>query len=236
MKDISMKFRFLIPCLAAVLLAGAATVQAQVTYDLVQYNFTTSTPSAIASDVSADNATWAVGGGGFGGSDRVAYNKSANLTTDFSTTDYFEITLSADTGYELDLSTLTFQLGGSNTSTSAATMYAQVRTSLDNYTSSVTLDSSPETEASVSVAAGATFSGTKTLFTFDVSDEAYQNISEITVRVYAYATGDTAAYWKLDNLTVAGTVVNVPEASTLALFMGTVALGTILWVRRRSLR
>ena len=100
---------------------------------------------------------------------------------------YFEFTLTADAGYHLDLSSLTFDSwkGGSGTRGYDA------RTSVDNFAATVGQADIPTTRF------------TSTPVSINLSGASYQDRSAITIRVYSYAGSQSSVEY--DNVSLNGT-------------------------------
>lgn len=208
---------------------------------LLTYDFDNSAPVPAAptsSDpgVTGSNASWTgfAGGTGFGGT-----FSSASVRTDFVSSSlnlgtYLTFTLTAAPGTELDLTSFSFDLGGSrNTGSTAYTVRAVLRTDAEAvpFSTDVPLLPGPVTTAS------ATFNSSTpayTTFTADLSGAAYQGLESLTFHLYVYRVSGPSSeiFLRLDSLDVQGTVV--PEPNTAALL----AVGLVLasGFRRRGFR
>jgi len=121
---------------------------------------------------------------------------ATSAATAVANNSYFYITLTADSGKRLNLTSLTFKIakGGSS-----GTRGGVVRSSVDSYVDS--LYSEDVTTVWPNFAD----------ITVDLTGANYQNLSEITFRLYTYTPStDTSMEW--DDVTINGTVV--PEAGT----------------------
>lgn len=220
--------------LATIVTVFALAISSAQAQTLASYNFSNSNPTIESSNITADNAVWTIGGASFGGGDKAAYAKNTTLTTVFDSGEYLELTVNADSGYALDLNSFSFELGGSNNTLVDAISYAQVRSSVDGYSTSLTMTPGAVTEATVNNPAGGSFSASKTPFTISLSGSEYQELSSFTLRIYAYATGEENAFWKADNASFYGTVAAVPEPASVSLIIGLSGLGLAFWCRRRK--
>lgn len=144
--------------------------------------------------------------------------------------EYFSFTVSANTGYELDLTSLTYTslhnttYDQSATPDGSATMNFFVRSSVDGYATNV----------------GSVFSqdwNTNDSRTITLSgNSAFQDLTgDITFRLYAYESVELntnqGARW--DNVVLNGAVVAVPEPGAYALLAGCLGLTWVMLRRRR---
>ncbi|GAB4340447.1 MAG: hypothetical protein OHK0038_19940 [Flammeovirgaceae bacterium] len=124
---------------------------------------------------------------------------SSNFTTSTSldATDYFEFTLTPNSGYEIDFTSFTFDERRSGTGVRAWA----VRSSVDSYASDISSGTIPD----------------NTNFrnqSVDLSGASYQNITTaITFRIYGYNAEASGGTWRIDNLTVNGTVNSTGASS-----------------------
>lgn len=209
---------------------------------LVQYDFGAAgtplaTPSAI--DANADDVTYSFTAGagvssGFGLSTSSgnpvasAYVNSTYLTEAISSssTDYVTFSLAANTGYHLDLSTLTFAYaftGGD--STQSATF--GIRTSVNGFASDVgTINAMRQNTSGSSVVWSST--------SVDFSAASFDSLTTIEIRIYLADSGTlTNSFVRLDNVTLNGASVAVPEPRVWML-CGVGAV--VMFFRRCSLR
>jgi len=207
-----------------------AAVLVDYTFTSLNGNPTTTDPHATATGLTKGagvqltygTPTWnAPGGGG------AAAIGNSGVTTEagaISGNDYVEFTLTAGLGYEMDLSSLTFNFARNN---SSAPNQIFVRSSIDSFGSNLYTSSFPSTipnynSANISLSAG-----------------SFQNLTgSVTFRIYAYhGSGSTSlgSPLYLDNLTLNGITapVVIPEPGSLAL--GGLGL-LILAVRPRGRR
>lgn len=202
---------------------------------LIQYDFTglisddtILQPAAIDPNVSGSTITAAgfgTKGANWGGSESQEnlFVRGDVTSTTFSTSDYFEFTLTPLGGVEMDLSSLTFTFinhqgfGGTFTTNTA------IRSDLDSFSTDIPPSPSPITITRTS-------NGISTLaVTLDLSGAAYQNLtSAVTFRQYIWDNqANTNQITRVDTWTINGTAV--PEPSCAALF----ALGAIALTMRR---
>lgn len=154
---------------------------------------------------------------------------------------YFDLTLTAGLGYELDLTSFTFVVTKGGT---ADTRGLAIQNSVTGFSTngSTNLElSNPTTNTITSTGAvnggdyqdiGTARSATFTNFTMDLTGAAYQNLSTITFRIFFYTTNNSQSV-EFDNFVVNGSVVPVPEPSTAAALL---AGGMFMLVLRRRVR
>jgi hypothetical protein len=226
-----MRKQILAAAVAAIGLTGVTAADAAV---LARYDFTTASngnlvPASTDANVTASNVTGgasttlAVSGGYYVN----AVFMTASRSNDTAATAYFQTTITAAPGYELDLTSYTFDgaRGGGSTPRSY-----DVRSSVGGLAiTDTSLLSGTFDTARPAAAQPAT--GTMPTFTIDLSGPAYQNLSTLTIRTYFY-TPTTAQNIDLDNFTYNGTASAVPEPATLSL-LG-VSAAALLGRRRRA--
>ncbi|HEY8965547.1 MAG TPA: hypothetical protein VIM58_03835 [Candidatus Methylacidiphilales bacterium] len=149
--------------------------------------------------------------------------------------DYYTFTITASAGQTLNLSTLTFNIAtqGGTSSGSDATFF--VRTSLDNFSTTV---------GSGEVSTPSTTLSAYTPVTIDLSGAAYQNLSTITFEIFDYNTiGNvdpltSRAIDRIQTVALTGAVVAaaVPEPSSTLLLGGSFLLFAACQVIRRGRR
>ena len=209
--------------LSIAMLAMTCAVQAQI----VIYSFGTSgspttNASSTASDVSASvfsglNGTPATGSGspvysaGSGGS----YFTATAWTGAAPGSNYFQFTITPDSGYSISTTTLTF---GYRATPTGPTAYS-IRSSADSYTAnlasgSFTNDGNWSSVGSISI----TLSGL---------------VSATTLRLYGSGASTAGGTLRVDDVGLSGSVTAIPESSTYAAILGTLTLlGVVIWRRR----
>ncbi len=191
------------------------------------------TSGAGASDVTAADAVLGPGllGGdaGFSGSTDSTYVRS--LTTAATEADavtgedYFEFTISAAPGYQMDINSLSWEAAANtNAAGLTVTIHTFMRASVDGYT----------TNAGLIVSDTATATGDISFVSSGNVDlsavAAYDNLTSITFRLYQYDELDEFdGYGRHNDITVSGDVTLIPEPASLSL----VLLGAALACRRR---
>lgn len=154
---------------------------------------------------------------------------SLSRSNDTAAQVYFQVTINAAPGYELDLDSFTFD--GAKGGAAAPRTY-EVHSSVGG----LAISTDPTTPGQV-LATGA-FAGTRgaagstaTLPTInvDLSAPAYDELSTLTMRVFFY-TPTVSQNIDIDNLTFNGSVVAVPEPATCAAGL---ALAAAAVIRRR---
>ncbi len=131
-------------------------------------------------------------------------------------TSYFSVTLTPNSGYQLDIASLSF---GSRSTSTGPTAFA-IRSSADNYAAnlasgSLTNDGSWYSSGSISITLSAVTTAT-------------------TLRIYGSGASSAAGTLRLDDISFAGSVTPIPEPSTYAAIFGTLALVGVALHRRRA--
>lgn len=212
---------------------------------LAEYQFVNSSGNATtqATNVTASAATWsfAVGQIGFGGSSQSAFVQTSSLTSAFEDGKYLTFTLTAATGKVLNLSSFTFDFGGSASTTGGGNVVlsSEVRTNTGAtaYASPLVV-SSPAVTTATHTIPSADNSLAYTSYTIDLSGAEFQGRDSIVFRLFvASSAASGTRYLRFDNFSIAGSIADalpVPEPSTFALFAGAAALGLVVCKRRRS--
>lgn len=146
----------------------------------------------------------------------------------FSEGEYFSFTVSADTGFELDLTSLTFK-GALNNAQSAYTW--ALTSSVDGHAVDNIIDTGV-------ISSGSNQAGTYESFIVDLTGSQFQNIAaetdvEFRFYLYNYTGTVTNRSTYLDNVVLNGTVSAIPEPSTYAMIAGMLAFVSVM-VRRRG--
>ncbi len=152
-------------------------------------------------------ATVAILGAGIGGLSQ-AYELRKALGRDhdivvINDTDYFEFTLTADSGYVLDMTSITFGIGRSGT----GPVNWQWRSSVDSFGSAITTYTTVATGLTLSsgVLTNPDSNSSWTGSVLDLSGAAFQDLNSITFRFYGYAAeGGTGTGGFQGNLVFAG--------------------------------
>jgi hypothetical protein len=132
-------------------------------------------------------------------------------------TNYFEFTLTPDSGYEFSLSSISFGYRATGTGPNAFA----VRSSSDSFASAltsgvITSDSSWHSTGTLSITLSSLTAAT-------------------TLRVYGFGASSGSGTLRVDDVTLNGTVTAIPEPSAYAALLGAVALAGAM-LRRRRLR
>jgi hypothetical protein len=189
--------------------------------------------SSITSNASADAASWSFteGGYGFSSSSGTAYVRSSTTGVTFNPDHYLEITIVAAPGYVLNLSSFSFDMGGSSTG-GAYTALSQIRTSAgsDPFDTSLLLTPGDITEVGTNVANGST---TLATYMADLSGAQYQGLESITIRAYIYDEKNSSAIFdRFDNFIVQGSVDAIPEPASAPLMLIVCSSGLYLLRKR----
>lgn len=141
--------------------------------------------------------------------------------------DHITFFVTVDAGYALNLSSLTFQLGGT-TGTSAYNTNAVMRSSLDSYATSIGSAFSQSVAANVSTPSY----GNKSA---DLTGTSFQSlVGPLMFRLYVWDDSAlTSTYTRVDSLVLNGTISAVPEPSGWSALAGGAGLLWVALVRRR---
>lgn len=146
--------------------------------------------------------------------------RARGFSTTFSSSQYFEFSVTPGSGFQFDLDTIIFDFApGGNSQRDF-----QVQYSFDGFS----------TAGIVAGSGGGNVSNSYDRYTFNLQDEDAGNnttISGVTFRVLA-ATPSTSNDIRFDNISVNGTVSTIPEPSTL-LGLLALAFSSCLIVRKR---
>jgi hypothetical protein len=204
------------------LLAGTSHAATIVSYDFSSdANPTTELADTNSTAVTSDASRW-TGSNNHGRS--AAGNYFGRGPKDTALTSYVQFTVNADSGYTLNLASLSYgyqmsQIQGSGT----APFTFETRSSVDGFASAIsgTYSTNPVSSATSSFHTA----------TFDLSSIAYSGLESIEFRFYVTGSGagfaNDIARW--DDITVTGDVALIPEPTT-ALLGG---LGLLALLRRR---
>lgn len=141
-------------------------------------------------------------------------------------------TLTANSGYWLNLSSISFEIGGTNNSTAARTSFVEHRTGAEAvpFSTSLCLTPGPVTTGQWAMAASSSTTYGQ-VYTADLSAAIYQNLPSITFRLYPFASASvTNAFVRFDNISVQGQVAIIPEPSSWLLML--VSLLALVFVCR----
>lgn len=133
------------------------------------------------------------------------------LSSSFNSADYWEFAVSAEPGYKLDLTQLTFDVQNAGSAPLPDGRW-DVRSSLDSYGSSLATFTATGSFANKSV---------------DLSGPSFQNLLSITFRLYVYDAANTNSGTKslrTDNVTLEGNVNLIPEPASVALLAAGVGM------------
>ncbi len=214
-------------------LLTASALQADV---LASYTFTAATgnPTTLNADLSDGVLSWNPGGSNFGFSSGTnsAYVKTASAPSSFDSNVYLEFTVTANGGIEFSLDSLVFDLGGQNYEAEPTyTVNANVRSSVDAYAADIQMDPGTVTTATHEVTSMNTES--YSTFTVDLSGSQYNNLDEITLRLYPSDNDLNGNIYRYANITLNGTTAVIPEPGTAILVLLS-ALGMIFCIRRKN--
>lgn len=207
----------------------AATTIASFDFSTTTSDSTDTEPNSVATPFSYIFETPGNTGRNTGGRAFIRARATGSILGDaLADGDYAQFTVIADSGFALDLETLSFDFGGFRTGDDSNNFTSNivVMSSVDGFASSLFTDSHFVNTAS----GGGTF---KTGNSIDLSGAAFQGLSSVTFRFAFFddftSTESTASVNLFDNVTLNGSL-SVPEPSRFAL-VG-IAVSAI-WLRRR---
>jgi hypothetical protein len=221
----SMRARFfLLLTLAAGAAIGVSMGQAQVvTYTFGSAATPTTSANSVAANLSASVFTGSSGSPGTGSTTPLytagsggSYFGASGWTGSSPGGNYFEFTLTPASGYALQVTALSFGFRATSTGPTAFAL----RSSADSYGSNLasgTLTNDAQWYAS----------GTHSIALSGLS-------SATTFRLYGSGASAAGGTWRVDDVTLAGTLGAVPEPATYAVWFGVAGLALALWRRRRE--
>jgi Family of unknown function (DUF5689)/Secretion system C-terminal sorting domain len=167
---------------------------------LAQWNFdaSTNTATTIPANGTATAAAWSIGtmsypAGVTGASTDKALSTTGFNTAAINTSKYLQFTISPNANYAMVLNSISFYDQKSATGPSAWVL----RSSLDAYASNLNTSMVPNT----------TFPDVPNVVEFGID---FQNISTaVTFRLYAYGASSSAGTWRIDDLTLEGSLFDV---------------------------
>jgi hypothetical protein len=196
----------------------------------ITYDFTgtvTEAATSTSGDVSGSDATWVgyTSDAGFSASSDTAYIRSSVSSDELDLGYYLTITLTPSVDGELlYLSSFSFSIGGSSTSTtltedpvvSASVKVGETGSDFSSISSLVFTESASDTATHTITGSTSTF----TTYTVDLSDAAYQGLESIEIRIYVYDDVDVGnVYDRINDISISGSSA-IPEASTTVLLSG----------------
>lgn len=209
-----------------VLACATTLTNAHASVVIADYEFTTTTGVATSSDANVSAGDFTVGPGldsfaGFsstGGGNAFARSTGTfgsselSFANAFANDDYFSLTVTPNAGFEMDLTSLTFDYGYTSTSTVGDQLRAYVTTSDDSHAAFEGFFTNTATVGGQALVYD-------TAATIDLSGSEFQNItSAFELRIYlSDEYHDSNVIHRIDNVTLNGSVVAVPEPSSVAL-------------------
>ena len=203
--------------------AAARAVATTSAADLTAGSF--SFASAFSDDVTASRAGFSSGGNIFA---RVTATTASDLTGSITANEYVTVTITPDSGFELNLTSVTVDLGYTNSLAAGVgkSLSTSVFSSVDGFAAANVLGTKTFTAAN---------NGTNYTYenlNIDLTGAAYQNLSgPLEFRIYLYdeanAITDTQPIHRIDNFTLNGAVIPEPSAALLG------SLGILVLLRRR---
>jgi hypothetical protein len=152
-------------------------------------------------------------------------NNGSDTALSFANDGFFSFTVTPDSGFELDLSSLSFLIAKGGAS---ETRNYEVRSSLTGATSL----------AGPAMPAAVRGDGTAGMDNVSIDLTGFSELQNVTTAVtfqfITATTGNFNASLEWDDITLGGDVSVVPEPSTYAALLGLGALGLVMWRRRRA--
>jgi len=213
---------------------------------LAEYDFNTDLNASTAdANITVGTVTSGAGISGSGESGRSSFSNSlyalasATSTTSISVgtaiaaDDYFSVTVGANSGYYMDLDSITLDYGYTNNSGSfgAKDLKAYIFSSVDGFVDAGDILGSEVIQTTVDNNS-LQYPGGSPSLTVDLSAYSYVwSGGEIEFRIYLADNTNSSAYvHRIDNVTLNGTVAVVPEPSSTALL----GLGGLAVLLRRK--
>lgn len=207
--------------------AGLALMSAPAVWagELASYNFSAGPAGVGADNVTAGSFTAGPGLSGYAGRSGSGnmyarstgtYGSALSIGNAISSDDYISVTIGADSGFAMDLTSLTFDFGYTRSGGADGQRFkAYVLTSIDGFVDAGDITGSKE----ITVGA-ATGTPPYTLVTVDLSGAQFQGIT--TPTEFRFYLSDTCNYndfiHRIDNVVLNGTIVEVvTKPSTIGL-------------------
>ena len=206
----------------AVLAIGGAAHAQVVVFGFGSTGSPTTGATSVSSNITASVFSGSVGSPATGGSSPLytagsggSYFSATSWTGAAPGTNYFEFTLTPNSGYQLSITSLTF---GYRATSTGPTAFA-VRSNSDSYAANlasgtITNDAAWYSSGALSI----TLSGLSTA---------------TTLRIYGSGASAGGGTFRVDDVTVAGSVTAIPEPSTSAAIIAVVALAGVMIRRHR---
>jgi len=205
----------------AVLAFGTAAHSQLVVYSFGSTGAPTTSATSVSANLSASVFSGNLGSPATGGTTPLytagsggSYFSATTWTGSAPGSNYFEFTLTPDSGYAFSATSVSFGYRATGT---GPTAFA-IRSSSDSYSSN--LASGSITNDSLWYSSGA--------LSITLSSVA----SATTLRIYGSGASAGGGTFRVDDVTIAGSVTAVPEPSTYAAILGVVALLGVM-IRRR---
>ncbi|MCW3082569.1 Ig-like domain-containing protein [Segetibacter sp.] len=124
-------------------------------------------------------------------------NKDLNITASISLADYNQFSVTANSGYLLRLSSLSFTHQTSADPGGGVLSQWVLRSSVDNY--------------ATNISSGNTVKDAATVSNISLPAGVFTNISNVTFRLYVFTIDKKGTTWMNDNVSVSGLVVKIPS-------------------------
>lgn len=213
---------------------------------VANYTFVSSSPASSDTDPSMagnftvyiGNSVVTSGNGGISGTSMGGAYLKANADYAASESDavtngtYYSFTITPDTGTALQLTSLTFQLGGTANNQGSFSVTAFLRTSADNFSADAGMATSGSLTYSIP---NNTTSNFGPLVTIDLSSMGSISATT-TLRIYSYINTNSpdGVYARINEVALNATTAAIPEPSACALGLGACVGLFALWRRGKK--
>lgn len=203
---------------------GSAAQGQIVVYGFGSTGSPTNSATSVASSITASVFSGNLGTPGTGGTSPLytagsggSYFTASTWTASAPGTNYFEFTLTPNAGHEFSITTLSF---GYRATSTGPTAFA-VRSSSDSYAANL---------ASGALIGDSTWrpSGTQSITLSGLN-------TSTTIRIFGSGASSSLGTFRIDDVTVAGSVAAIPEPATYVAIVGVVTLVGVA-IRRRRLQ
>ena len=227
---------------AAVIVNYAMTANAAALNSTLNVNPTTTAANVTATGLVNQSGAATTGSFSYnGGTDTVSswattFDSAATTYAGaFTAGNYFTFSITAGAGYQIDLTSISFQVAsGSNSTTSNRAFYLVAASSPAGFTSSSTVlstDRTPGGGGLIPVQAATITNTVPKDYSVDLT--SFSGITTTQYFRFYLQTPTVSQALTFDDIIVNGTATAIPEPSTYACLVGAAALGLVVLRRRR---